>query len=82
MSDDFLFLKRVAVLEQKVEFLLEELRLADKYQALAPPADADVLALAQEGKLIPAIQLYRQKHNADLREAKDAVEAMLVPARK
>jgi ribosomal protein L7/L12 len=81
MSDDFLLLQRVIDLEKKVEFLLAELRLADKFHALPPPADADVVTLARQGKLIDAIKLYREKHNAGLLEAKMAVEAMLAPAR-
>jgi len=82
MSDDLQLLKRVIDLEQKVEFLLERLQLADQYHPLAPQADADVLALAQAGQMIQAIKLYREKHNASLAEAKNAVEVMLAPPRQ
>ena len=72
---------RVVALEQKVAFLLAELQLTDKFHALPAPADAGVMSLVQQGKMIQAISLYRQKHNASLVEAKNAVDAMLAPAR-
>lgn len=39
--------------------------------------DAQIVDLARQGKRIQAIKWYRQLHDASLREAKDAVEAML-----
>jgi hypothetical protein len=66
MSDDLLLLERVIELENKGEFLLAELNLRDWFEAVPPPVDADVAALAQQSKMIQAIQLYRQKHNANL----------------
>lgn len=38
--------------------------------------DAEVAALAEQGKLIDAIKLYREIHGTGLKEAKDAVDAM------
>lgn len=77
MSDDMVLLKRVMLLEQKVEFLLQVLQVADKFQAMPAPVDADILALALAGQKIEAIKVYREKYNVGLREAKDAVDAMV-----
>ena len=81
MSADLQLLKRVIELEQKVEFLLLQLGLADKFHLPSTADEDDVLALAHAGQMIPAIKLYREKHNASLAEAKDAVEAMLARSR-
>jgi ribosomal protein L7/L12 len=40
-----------------------------------PPADAEVDALIVAGRTIEAIKVYRKLHGADLKDAKDAVDA-------
>ncbi len=66
---------RVSMLERAVQFLLG--------QSIVPYVDAppetnyaDVLALKQQGKLIEAIKLYREKTNASLADAKNYVESL------
>lgn len=46
----------------------------------APPTDAtdeDILAFARQGQKIQAVKWYRALHGVGLKEAKDAVEAMM-----
>jgi len=54
-------------------------------RGLLPPAgscsDADVLALAARGEKIMAVRLYRELHGGGLKEARQAVEALLRDAR-
>lgn len=71
-------IQRVMELERKVEFLMQELSLMEKYQYYQPsdPVMADVQELVRRGQLIPAIKLYREKTGAGLAEAKTAVERM------
>ncbi|UXE59356.1 MAG: ribosomal protein L7/L12 [Woronichinia naegeliana WA131] len=40
-------------------------------------SDQEILQLAQQGKKIEAIKCYRSLHNVGLKQAKEAVEAML-----
>jgi ribosomal protein L7/L12 len=40
-------------------------------------SDQGILQLAQQGKKIEAIKCYRSLHNVGLKQAKEAVEAML-----
>ncbi|WP_208752424.1 hypothetical protein [Corallococcus carmarthensis] len=42
----------------------------------APDADAAIAQAVEEGNLIQAIKLYRERHGVGLKEAKDAVEAL------
>jgi ribosomal protein L7/L12 len=42
------------------------------------PTDEDVKRLAQAGEKINAIELYRQIHGGSLKEAKDAVDRMVI----
>ncbi len=42
----------------------------------SPETDDDVLELMRSGKKIAAIKIYRERYNAGLKEAKDAVEAL------
>lgn len=79
MADEAELLRRVIALETKVEFLLQVLEVSAKFQPAPASMDADVLALAQAGEKIQAIKVYRDKHGVGLREAKDAVEAMVPP---
>ena len=41
-----------------------------------PSDDADIRDLAEAGRLIEAIRLYRERHGVDLAEARDAVERL------
>lgn len=41
------------------------------------PREAEIRQLMVEGKKIPAIKLYREIHQCGLKEAKEAVEAMM-----
>ncbi|MEB3190807.1 MAG: ribosomal protein L7/L12 [Snowella sp.] len=43
-------------------------------------SDQEILQLAQQGKKIEAIKCYRSLHNVGLKQAKEAVEAMLKQA--
>jgi ribosomal protein L7/L12 len=78
MSNEYELSLRIRELERRVDFLIAELGLQDKYAQAAPkPAgEDDVLALMRAGKKIEAIALYRRKHDVGLAEAKTAVEAM------
>jgi ribosomal protein L7/L12 len=70
---------RLRRLEQKVDFLLNELGLAEKEEAGLPsvhPAMAEVVALLKQNRKIEAIKVYRQVMNVGLKEAKDAVERL------
>ncbi|HLH60541.1 MAG TPA: ribosomal protein L7/L12 [Ktedonobacteraceae bacterium] len=74
--------RRLLRLEQKVDFLLNELGLAEKEAAAAAdmpridPALAEVVALVQQNKKIQAIKLYRQITGVSLEEAKRAIDNM------
>ncbi len=71
---------RLRRLEQKVDFLLAELRLAEKEQASIPqidPALLEVVALLRQNKKINAIALYRKITGASLEEAKRAIDNMV-----
>lgn len=71
---------RLRRLEQKVDFLLTELGLAEKEEASRPrinPALAEVVTLLKQNKKINAIALYRKITGASLEEAKVAVENLL-----
>jgi ribosomal protein L7/L12 len=74
--------RRLLRLEQKVDFLLNELGLAEKEAAAAAdmpridPALAEVVALVQQNKKIQAIKLYRQITGVSLEEAKHAIDNM------
>ncbi|MFE9441483.1 hypothetical protein ACFYO2_21290 [Streptomyces sp. NPDC006602] len=65
--------RRAARLERKVDLLLAQLGVQD-----VDPAHGRVAALVRQGKKIQAIKLYRELTDADLVEAKNAVERMEV----
>lgn len=71
-------IQRVMELERKVDFLLQEYGLAEKFQSYEPafPDMADVQELVRRGQLIQAIKLYRERTGVGLAEAKAAVERM------
>ncbi len=70
---------RLRRLEQKVDFLLNELGLVEKEEANLPlihPDMAEVVALLKQNNKIAAIKVYRQIMGVGLKEAKDAVERL------
>lgn len=70
---------RLRRLEQKVDFLLNELGLVEKEEASLPsvhPPLAEVVALLRQNRKIEAIKVYRQVMDVGLKEAKDAVERL------
>jgi ribosomal protein L7/L12 len=72
---DFIALKaRVAELEDRIQFLYQHLNVAFVENPLA--ANARVVALVKEGKLIEAIKMYREIYNVGLAEAKKAVDGI------
>lgn len=70
---------RLRRLEQKIDFLLNELGLVEKEEAsllsVHPPL-AEVVALLKQNRKIEAIKVYRQVMDVGLKEAKDAVERL------
>ena len=68
-------------LENRVNYLFQELGLEEKYQAeQAQTASqlgmAEVVALLRMNRKIEAIKLYREMTGTGLKEAKDAVDNM------
>jgi len=45
-------------------------------EASGNPADAEIAAALREGRKIEAIRIYRTAYGTDLKDAKDAVEAL------
>jgi ferritin-like metal-binding protein YciE len=64
--------RRVARVERKLDLIMDHLGLRDH-----DPWMDEVVALAREGKKIPAIKAYREITGAGLKEAKDAVERIV-----
>jgi ribosomal protein L7/L12 len=65
---------KTALLEAKVNFLYAKTGLVfDPWEALAP----DIRKAVQNGQKIVAIKLYRDASGCGLRQAKDAVEAVM-----
>lgn len=71
-------IQRILELERKVDFLMQEFSLTEKYQLFQPsdPLMEDIQILLRKGNLIQAIKLYRERTGAGLAEAKAAVERM------
>jgi ribosomal protein L7/L12 len=73
---------RLNRLEQKVDFLLNELGLTQKAEASLPvnnPGDslmAEVAALLRQNRKIEAIKVYREQTGVGLKEAKDVIDKM------
>ncbi|WP_413806435.1 ribosomal protein L7/L12 [Streptomyces sp. OE57] len=63
--------RRADRIERKLDLILGHLDIQ-----VAEPGLERVAALVREGKKIEAIKVYRQLTDADLKEAKDAVERM------
>ncbi|MDG4860456.1 ribosomal protein L7/L12 [Streptomyces sp. T-3] len=64
--------RRMARLEGKVDLILDHLGLRT-----SDPELNEVVALAQDGKKIQAIKVYREITGADLKDAKDAVDRLV-----
>lgn len=72
---------RLHRLEQKVDFLLNELGLAQRAEAslFANPGNsmlAEVAALLRQNRKIEAIKVYREHTGVGLKEAKDVIDNM------
>ncbi len=72
---------RLHRLEQKVDFLLNELGLAEKAEAnlLLTPDNAmmaEVRDLIRRNRKIEAIKVYREHTGVGLKEAKDVIDRM------
>src|SRR5215472_15095750 len=72
---------RLTRLENRVNYLFQELGLEEKYQAEQAQAAsqlgmAEVVALLRMNRKIEAIKLYRQMTGTGLKAAKDAVDSM------
>ncbi|MFJ8634881.1 ribosomal protein L7/L12 [Streptomyces sp. NPDC093568] len=67
--------RRVARVERKLDLIIDHLGLR-----VDDPRMAEVVALLRDDKKIQAIKVYREITGADLKEAKDAVEAMAAGA--
>lgn len=70
---------RLARLENKVDFLMQELGLQEKYQAYQSESAsqlgmAEIVALLRMRRKIEAIKLYREMTGTGLKEAKDVVD--------
>lgn len=63
---------RVAELERRLDFLYR--RLGVEYVDNPGMADSHILSLLKKGNKLEAIKAYRELTNADLAEAKRAVE--------
>jgi hypothetical protein len=50
--------------------------VSDKGQPLAGESDADVAQLVAAGRMIDAIEMYRELHGTDLKTAKAAIDAI------
>lgn len=76
--NDVELIQRVLELERKVEFLMQEFSLTEKYHYSQPadPVMEDIQMLVRKGNLIQAIKLYRERTGVGLAEAKAAVERM------
>ncbi|GAB4498548.1 MAG: hypothetical protein OHK003_11180 [Anaerolineales bacterium] len=63
---------RVAELERKLDFLYTRMRI--EYVDDPGMVDSQIIALLKKGNKLAAIKAYRELTNADLAEAKRAVE--------
>jgi ribosomal protein L7/L12 len=62
---------RLAAVERKLDLVIRHLEIADE-----PTDDADVIGHLEQGQLIQAIKIYRERTGVGLAEAKAAVEAI------
>jgi ribosomal protein L7/L12 len=66
---------RVADLERKLNFVLDQLHLQYSDAPLAP-AQAEAANFLRQGQKMEAIKAYQKRTGLGLKEAKDAVEAL------
>lgn len=64
--------QKISAIEDKVDFMLRELKL--DYRPPVPPEPDEVQKLLKAGRKLEAIKLYRESHDIGLAEAKAAVE--------
>lgn len=73
---------RLNRLEQKVDFLLNELGLAQKAEVSLPVNNPDnlmlnrIVELLRQNRKIEAIKVYREQTGVGLKEAKDVIDRM------
>jgi len=65
---------RVAELENRLDFIYKKLGI--EYVDNPGMADSRIIALLKKGNKLEAIKVYRELTNADLAEAKRAVESI------
>ncbi|MEU9478000.1 hypothetical protein [Streptomyces sp. NPDC048191] len=63
--------RRLARVERKLDLIMEHLGLREEF-----PRMDEVTALVREGRTIQAIKVYREVTDADLKEAKEAVDRL------
>ncbi len=68
---------RLRRIERKLDLILEFLHVPVKDIELVNQVSAAVRQLADEGRKIEAIKLYREQTGAGLREAKEMVESYM-----
>ncbi len=69
--------KRVAYLEEKIQFLYQHFQLAFPGDAQGqPPEIRQMMDYINKGNLIEAIKIHRAVYGTSLAEAKEAVEQM------
>ncbi|HTK73728.1 MAG TPA: ribosomal protein L7/L12 [Gemmataceae bacterium] len=78
-SRDRLLLRRI---ESKLDLILGKLGIPVPDPGAASGLSAGVRQLADDGRKIEAIKLYREETGVGLKEAKDAVEAYMADAAK
>jgi Ribosomal protein L7/L12 C-terminal domain len=68
---------RLRRIERKLDLILQYLNVPVKDVELVNQVSAAVRQLADEGRKIEAIKLYREQTGAGLREAKETVESYM-----
>ena len=68
--------ERIDDLEKRVNYLYDKINMGYPTSPRPPIFDPRLQEAIQKGNKIEAIKVYRELTNCDLREAKDAVEAM------
>jgi ribosomal protein L7/L12 len=70
---------RILELEARLDYLYKHFGLVYSAEAQASfsEADAKIIQLARQNKMIEAIKLHRETYHTGLSEAKDAVESLV-----
>jgi hypothetical protein len=74
-SDVYALGQRVARLERRVAFLMEQLGVEYR-DPPHPDVSPEIVDLVRRGRKIEAIKLYRQETGAPLRQAKEFIESL------